>query len=222
MGQPLEYPQYAIMLNMKEKRSVVVGGGIVATRKVKQLLDSGAEVMVVSPTLTPALRRLLQEGAICVQLRDYERIDLHDAMLVFAATDDESVNLQIAEDARAIRGLVNVAHAPHLSDFTNPGVLRYGPIQINVSTGGASPTLTRHIVDKVDRIIDDRLGILAECLLESRLAAQRTIANETFRHEMLRRFGDVCWEAWERQQPFPEWETWFHETFPLRTASEEE
>ncbi|MCR8846234.1 bifunctional precorrin-2 dehydrogenase/sirohydrochlorin ferrochelatase [Paenibacillus sp. SC116] len=222
MGQPLEYPQYAIMLNMKDKRSVVIGGGIVATRKVKQLLDSGAEVMVVSPTLTPALRRLLQEGTICVQLRDYERTDLQDAMLVFAATDDEEVNLQIAEDARVARALVNVAHAPQLSDFTNPGVLRYGPIQINVSTGGASPTLTRHIVDKVDRIIDDRLGILAERLLESRLAAQRTIADDTFRHELLRGFGDVCWKAWEQQQPFPEWDTWFHETFPLLTACEEE
>ncbi|WP_245595964.1 precorrin-2 dehydrogenase/sirohydrochlorin ferrochelatase family protein [Paenibacillus taiwanensis] len=217
-----DYPQYAIMLNVKHKRCVVVGGGQVATRKVKQLLESGAEVTVVSPTLTRTLWRFVQEGMISVEERGYVTADVKDAFLIFAATDDHEVNVMIAVDAKQERVMVNVAHAPELSDFTNPGVLRYGPVQINVSTGGASPTLTRHIVDKVDRIIDERLGLLAEHLYAARINVQQCRIDLPARHELLRQYGDACWQSWERKAPFPVWSEWLEQHYTRAALSREE
>lgn len=206
-----DYPQYAIMLNIQDKPCCVIGGGLVATRKVRQLLECGADVSLVSPSITDELADLAENEKIRYLARDYEAKDVKEAQLVFAATDNPAINDRIAEDCYALRVLVNIAHASERSDFTNPGVLRYGPVQINVSTGGASPTLTRHIVDKVNQIIDERIGALADTLLTARQAAQRHIRDAEQRQEWLRRFGDDCWAAWEHKEDFPDWSVWIQQ-----------
>ncbi|MGZ9585148.1 precorrin-2 dehydrogenase/sirohydrochlorin ferrochelatase family protein [Paenibacillus marinisediminis] len=203
-----DYPQYAIMLNLKCKLCTVIGGGRVATRKIRQLLECGAEIKIISPVLSAELAELVEQRAIQHVEREYEECDINGACLVFAATDDPIVNEQVAIDCQAAQVLVNVAHASTRSDFTNPGVLRYGPVQVTVSTGGASPTLTRHIIDKVDHIIDDRIAVLADKLHRARSEAQRHIEHDEQRMEWLRRYSDLCWAAWERKEPFPEWSQW--------------
>lgn len=207
----LDYPQYAIMLNIQSKPCTVIGGGLVATRKVRQLLECGADITVISPFMTDELVDLIKGQQIRYLARNYESGDVKDAQLVFAATDNPTINNLIAEECNALKVLVNIAHASERSDFTNPGVLRYGPVQINVSTGGASPTLTRHIVDKVNQIIDERIGALADTLLTARQAAQQRIADTEQRQEWLRRFSDDCWNAWERKLEFPDWSVWIQQ-----------
>lgn len=207
-GQQEDYPQYAIMLNLAGKPCTVIGGGLVAARKVRQLLESGAEVTVVCPTLTEDLQHAARNKQILYEECNYDRARIIGAQLVFAATDDHAVNEQVAVDCHELGIMVNIAHAPAVSDFTNPGVLRYGPIQINVSTGGASPTLTRHIVDKVDHLIDDRLTLLTDQLQCARIEAKKAIANEKVRQKLLRSYGDDCWRAWEQQQSVPIWLEW--------------
>lgn len=204
-------PQYALMLNLEHKRVVVVGGGQVATRKIRQLLECGAEVIVVSPVISALLHEWIQEGSIHVRIKPYSQEDLEGASLVFAATDDPLVNQQVAVDAKAAGIFVNVAHAREASDFTNPAVLRYGHVQINVSTAGASPTLTRHIVERVDDIIDDRLERLADHLLQARQHAQQRIQETRTRQRLLREYGDACWKAWEEREPFPVWDEWYEQ-----------
>ena len=206
-----DYPQYAVMLNIQGKSCHVIGGGFVATRKVRQLLECGAKVIIVSPSLTVELAGLAEQNKIDYRARDYDPTDVAEAQLMFAATDDPDINDRIAADCRQAKVMVNIAHASERSDFTNPGVLRYGPVQINISTGGASPTLTRHIVDKVNQIIDDRIGLLAESMLTARHTAQRLIHDADQRQEYLRQFGDACWKAWERNEHFPEWSEWIQQ-----------
>lgn len=203
------YPQYALMLNLMNKKAVVVGGGQVAGRKIKQLLVCGAKVLVVSPVLTGDLEELAGEQRIEVRRKPYSTEDLQGACLIFAATDDPEVNQLVAEDAHQAGIFVNIAHASEGSDFTNPAVLRYGHVQINVSTGGASPTLTRHIVERVDDIIDERLEGLALHLHEARQRAQQDISAAKKRQQILRAYGNACWEAWEQKRPFPIWEEWY-------------
>ncbi len=132
---------YPIFLDLDGRRCVVVGGGEVANRKARKLLQARAEVVVVSPEVKPELESVAAE----VYRRPYREGDLEGAFLVFAATGRRGVNAAVAREARG-RGIpVNVADVPSEGDFALPSVLRRGQLQVAVSTGGASPTLARRI-----------------------------------------------------------------------------
>ena len=123
---PLVY--YPIFLNLEGKKCVVVGGGEVALRKVRALLDSGAKVVVVSPTLNSDLAQLAEAETISLISREYEPKDLKDAVIVVAATDIAEVNQNIAKKARKHGILVNVVDRPEASDFIMPSFVRRGDL----------------------------------------------------------------------------------------------
>ena len=129
---------------------MVIGGGKVALRKVKALLEHGARVQVISPDPCLELSQLAKNGTLELLPRDYSWGDLEDAFVVVAATDDSSINKRVAEEARKRGVLVNVVDDPEKSDFIMPSYLRRGDITIAVSTGGRSPTLARKIRTRLE------------------------------------------------------------------------
>lgn len=142
---------YPLFLKVHNKKCVVVGGGEVAERKVESLVEGGARVTVISPTLTPGLRRRAEEGSVKVVPRPYQRGDLAEALLVIAATDDAQVNRGVAAEARKRGILVNVVDAPRLSSFIVPSVVRRGNLQVAISTGGRSPALAKRLREELER-----------------------------------------------------------------------
>ncbi len=145
---------YPICVDMAGRACLVVGGGVVAERKASGLLESGARVTVVSPTITARLEAWAHEGQIRVIRRGYEPGDLADQPLVFVATDDGVVNAAVAADARAAGVLINAADDPAHCDFILPAVLRRGALTVAVSTGGASPALSRAVRDELETHFD--------------------------------------------------------------------
>lgn len=143
-----------IFLAMDQRRCVVIGGGDVAARKVAQLLDAGASVTVVSPTLAPALAARADSRAIVYHARKWARGDLRGFDLAFAATDDVCAHREIASEAHALGVMLNVADEPALCDFIAPAVVRRGDLQIAVSTSGASPATA----GRIRRELADRFG----------------------------------------------------------------
>jgi precorrin-2 dehydrogenase / sirohydrochlorin ferrochelatase len=132
---------YPIFLDLSGRRCVVVGGGGVASRKARKLLQAHARVVVISPDIAPELESVGVE----VHRRPYREGDLEGAYLAFAATNVREVNAAVAREAKD-RGIpVNVADKPSEGDFALPSTLRRGRLQVAVSTGGASPTLARRI-----------------------------------------------------------------------------
>jgi siroheme synthase-like protein len=127
---------YPIFLDLRSKPVLVVGGGKVAHRKVKGLLESNARVTVVAPAISKELRVLSQVTLI---EREYESTDCRGCALVFAATDKRDVNAQIARDATSLGIPANVADAPEECGFIVPARISEGGIQIAVSTGGTDP-----------------------------------------------------------------------------------
>ena len=127
---------------------MVVGGGAVAARKARTLHEAGAEVVVVSPEVHPALRDMGVE----VHERPYEPGDLEGAELAFAATNRRDVNAAVAREARTRGVRINVADRPAEGDFAVPSTLRRGGLQVAVSTGGASPTLARRIRNELEEV----------------------------------------------------------------------
>lgn len=159
---------YPISLEISGKKCVVIGGGIVALRKVGALLGYGADVQVISREICPELGQLEEGGKIDVVHRDYVQGDLKDAVLAVAATDDNSVNQKVSREARKRRVLVNVVDDPEKSDFIVPSHLRRGNVTIAVSTGGSSPALARKIRSRIGRSFGAEYASLAELISEVR------------------------------------------------------
>jgi precorrin-2 dehydrogenase / sirohydrochlorin ferrochelatase len=160
---------YPIFLNLDGKRCVVVGGGAVANRKARKLLQARAEVVAISPEVKPELESVATE----VHRRPYREGDLEGASLVFAATNRREVNAAVTREARG-RGIpVNVADEPSEGDFALPSVLRRGQLQVAVSTGGASPTLARRVRNELESAFDSEWAGVVEALGRARRNGRR-------------------------------------------------
>jgi precorrin-2 dehydrogenase / sirohydrochlorin ferrochelatase len=137
---------YPIFLDLSGRRCVVVGGGEVASRKARKLLQARARVVVISPEIKPELESV----AVEIHRRHYREGDLEGAYLAFAATDSREANAAVAREAKERGVPVNVADKPSDGDFALPSTLRRGRLQVAVSTGGASPTLARRIKNELE------------------------------------------------------------------------
>lgn len=140
---------YPVMINIREKKVVVVGGGKVAARKIKTLLAEQAAVTVVSPTLHADI----SQAEVQWLARPYQTGDLEGAKLVFACTDQEEVNRQIMEDA-APSQLVNNTGDKTFSDFYNVAIARKKDVSVMISTNGLSPSRSKEIRKKIETILD--------------------------------------------------------------------
>ena len=151
---------YPVVVNLDGRACVVIGGGTVAEAKVRGLLEAGASVTVISPSLTDGLVALLRAGGLIHSPRSYRDGDLRGFTLAFAATGDASVNAAVAAEGRRRRVWVNAADDPAHCDFMLPSVLRRGDLAIAVSTGGRSPAVARVVRDELEDLVGADYGSL--------------------------------------------------------------
>ena len=155
-----------IFIKVKDARCLVIGGGDVALRKVTTLLKAEAKVEVVAPSLCDDLAQLFSDGKISYQAVSFKTTSfdvsqLKHAVLVFAATDDEAVNTEISNAAKAQNIPVNVVDAPALCTFTMPSIVDRSPVVIAVSSNGSAPVLARLIRAKIETMVPATYGRLA-------------------------------------------------------------
>lgn len=145
---PLSY--YPVILNIQDRKCLVVGGGLVALRKAQMLLEHGAKVLSVSPAFCQEMNTLAKDNVIRIIQREYDVADLDEAFLVIAATDNARVNNKVAVEAKKKGILVNVVDRPDISDFIVPSFFTRGDIIVAVSTSGKSPALARKIRSEIE------------------------------------------------------------------------
>ncbi|MEX0993852.1 MAG: bifunctional precorrin-2 dehydrogenase/sirohydrochlorin ferrochelatase [Solirubrobacterales bacterium] len=138
-------PYYPAILDIAGRRALIVGAGEIGEGKIDGLLKGGAKVKVISKSATANVQRLAREGQIDLDLRPYETSDLDGCFLVIAATEDNSANVRVFEDAEQRQMLCNVVDVTHLCNFILPSIVRRGDLAVAVSTGGASPAMARRI-----------------------------------------------------------------------------
>lgn len=141
---------YPVFLDLKGKRCVVFGGGLIAERKVRDLVRAGAEVRCVGESFRPGLKRSASSGKVRLirrRIRPAEKLDpfLAPAFLVIAATSSPALNRRIFESCRKRHVLANAVDDPEHSSFIAPAVFRQGGLAIAISTGGASPLLAKKL-----------------------------------------------------------------------------
>ncbi len=178
---------YPLMVDLTGRRCLVVGGGVVAERKVRALLEAGGEVLVVSPVLAPGLEALKREGRIVHLARPYQPGDLAGSFLVFGATDDHRVNRRLADEAKAAGVLANMADSPTSGTFLAPAVLTRGDLVIAISTGGDSPALARKIREDLESVYGEEYAELLNVLERVRERAKREVADQGRRRALLER-----------------------------------
>ena len=157
-----------IFTNIQNQPCLVVGGGEVAARKVSLLLKAGANVSVVSPQLGRELAEMAEAGKITHIARDFEDGDIETPVLVIAATDNKAVNERVSQLAKERRIQVNVVDNPALCSFIMPSIVDRSPVQIAISTGGASPVLARMIRTKLEGCIPAAYGRLGALVAKFR------------------------------------------------------
>ena len=145
---------YPVMLDVKDRACLVVGGGGVALRKAQGLVEDGARVVVVAPEAVEPLERMAAEGRLVLERRPYNPGEAAGYALVVAATDDRDVNAIVFSDADGAGVWVNVADDPELCSFHLPGRLRRGPLQLAIGTAGQAPFVVR----RLRRLLERRFG----------------------------------------------------------------
>ena len=150
-----------IFLNIKQQACLVIGGAEIAARKVTLLLKAQARVTVIAPELARELSEMSEKAEIKHLSRNFENDDIQQVVLVIAATDQREVNEQVSELAKQQGIPVNVVDNPDLCSFIMPSIVDRSPVQIAISTGGASPVLARMIRTKLEGCIPAAYGRLA-------------------------------------------------------------
>ena len=166
---PSYYPVY---LNLEEQPCVIVGGGHEAERKAQGLLESGAQVTVISPEVTTVLQDIAGRGLIDWKRREYQAGDLEEAFLVVAENTDPRIYKEVAWEAQQRRLLLNVVDVTHLCNFIAPAVVRREDVTFAISTSGLSPALARRLREELEDspVLKwaDTVRLLSEVRLELR------------------------------------------------------
>jgi uroporphyrin-III C-methyltransferase/precorrin-2 dehydrogenase/sirohydrochlorin ferrochelatase len=142
---------YPVMLNVRDRPCLVVGGGGVALRKVEGLLGEGARVTVVAPQPTAGLEQRAAEGRIVLEHRAYRPGEATAYSVVFAATDEREVNRRVFEDAKSANVWVNVADDPDLCTFHLPSRVQRGTLGLAIASAGEAPFVVRRLRQVLER-----------------------------------------------------------------------
>lgn len=171
---------FPMFLKLEGRRCLLVGAGTVAEGKLVSLLAAGADVLVVAPKATDEVRAAARDGKVRWQPREFAPEDLDGIFLVVAATNSWPVHDLVYHEARKRGVLCNVVDEPPRCDFYYPAVVRRGPLQIAISTGGRSPALAQRLRQELERQFGaefeewvERLGSARECLLARQIDPAR-------------------------------------------------
>ncbi len=164
-----------IFLNIRDRNCVIVGGGTVASRKAKLIDQAGGQLRVIAESVNDSLAELVKTNGGEILRQSFAESCLDDAALVIAATDDHSVNEEVARLASS-RGLpVNVVDQPELCSFIMPALVNRSPVLIAISSSGRAPVLTRGIKELNEAMVPQRIGELAELVSSYRDAIKQQI-----------------------------------------------
>lgn len=188
---------YPIMIDIQGRACVVIGGGAVAERKARGLLEAGALVRVVSPSLTPSLAELAQSGDIQILDRFYRDGDLAGAVLAFAATDDPETNAAVLREARQRGVPANAAAGGAEGDFIVPAVVRRGDLVLTASASGGGPAVAARIAGELARRYGPEYEPYLKTMRRVREAIKTQVADSEERRRLL--------AAAATEETFAEW-----------------
>lgn len=150
-----------IFCQLRGRDCLLVGGGDVAERKARLLMEAGARLTVNALAFSPQFTVWANEGMLTLVAGEFNDALLDTSWLVIAATDDNDVNQRVSDAAEARRIFCNVVDAPKEASFIMPSIIDRSPLMVAVSSGGTSPVLARLLREKLEAVLPQHLGQLA-------------------------------------------------------------
>jgi len=163
---------YPVSLTLTGRRVLVVGGGRVATRRVEELLEAGAQIDVVAPAVSGEIAAWAEAGRLRLAQRPFEAGDVRGAWLCVAATDDAAVNRAVVVAAEGECCFVSAAGGAAASSARPMSVLRRGDLEVAVGTSGRAPGVAAWVRRELATVIGEEYGVLVEVAAEARPGAE--------------------------------------------------
>ena len=179
---------FPFMIDLKDRKALVVGGGDVALSKIRKLRDFEADVSVVANNVLSEIKEI--EGVKVLQ-KLFEEKDLNDNFfLVVAATDDKVINNKISLFCKERNILVNVVDDPESSSFVFPATLRRGNLTVAVSSGGVAPGAAAELKNSIDKQLSDNIDEILGFVAEERAKLKRDAVELDLRKKIVRLLWD--------------------------------
>lgn len=179
---------YPVMLDIRERQALVIGGDRVAYEKAVALVASGARVTVLSPTFCAELQTLAEQEQITLLRKSYEPGDLAGAFVVVAVPGDEQQIEAIWRETQERGQPVNIVDRPKYCSFILPSVLRRGQLTVAVSTEGASPALAKRIRQQLEAFFPQAYGAYIDLAALARTYLRRQNVSYAVRDDFFHDF----------------------------------
>ena len=167
---------YPLNLDIENKNCVVIGGGEVALRKIRGLLEAGAKVKVIAPEICAGVKELFNRGEISWTRKNFSEDLLGDEIILIAATDNPEVNQRAAQ---AGKFLVNVVDGG--GNFNVPSSIRRGDLLLTVSTGANSPAFSKFIRQMLEAELGENFDAGLKIISDKRREVKRLLPNHKTR-----------------------------------------
>lgn len=142
-----------VFLEVKDKKFLIVGGGKVATEKIKRVLKFSYNITVVSPEITQELESIIKENSLNYINSPYTSDIIKDYDIIIVAVSDTNLQKVIYNDAKRENKLCNTVDVIGESDFIFPSVVKKGNLIVAFSTSGSSPALAKYLRVYFEQII---------------------------------------------------------------------
>jgi len=187
--KPDDISLFPIFVKLKNRKCVVVGAGKIASAKAAGLLRNRARVVAIGPRATEWIRAQARAGKLTWHKRNFRADDVAGAFLVVAATNSSTTNQAVYRACKTERALCNVVDDPEHCDFYYPAVVRRGPFQIAIATGGRSPALARRLRIELERQFGPEYAAWVEQVGEMRKEILRQHVGSDERRKLMKQIS---------------------------------
>lgn len=149
---------FPMFVDLSDKNIVVVGGGNIATRRVKTLLSFTRNITVVAPQMTMELLEMGKAGQVHTEIRPVKRSDFERAYMVIAATNDWKLNDDIYRACKEEGVYVNVASDKEKCDFYFPGVIMQDELVVGITASGLDHKKAKRMREEIERVLEKTAG----------------------------------------------------------------
>lgn len=142
-----------VSINVTGKKIVLIGGGKVANKKIRTIKLYTDNIFVVAEQVCEEIKN---QNIPYIE-KQYDPDDLKGFKIVYACTNNKSLNQRILDDAHKNDAMVNVADSPGLCDFISPAIYKNGNISVAVSSNATDPGKSVSVRNKIKDLLKDKL-----------------------------------------------------------------
>lgn len=186
---------FPVLIDLTQYKSLVIGGGSIATRKVLNLLEFGARPDIISPEIIDELASLIVSNDLIHKKRKYEVGDANDYNLIFSATGDKQLDELLKEECYGTGSLLNIADVPQLCNFIMPATIKRGSFTFSIASQGESPFMVKHLRKKLSAELPANLEKISELAseLRERMFEENIYDKVNQREELIKDFLSIDW-----------------------------